>query len=213
MARAVVIDLRTEPERKAAGSWKPRGRSRDDVLNEADLLAFLKAASDPERFRSQDRLLAAACALLGLRVGEVARLRKDWVNFQAQELRIPAVDGAWTPKTKAGTRTVPYGWSPFTSESVGRYFSAENDVGLSEVTIWRRVRKIAEAGGLTKRVYPHSLRATAATQFASMGLGEAELCAVMGWENLKTAAHYVRVGGVRVKDALERGKDRAWVKW
>lgn len=211
--RAAVLDLRTKEQRRAARAWKPHGRARDDALNEDELLRFIKAASDPDGFDSRDRAIAACAALLGMRAGEVARLKKEWVNFQEQALRVPAIEGVWSPKSGAGARTVPYGWSNFSREALGRFFTAENALKVSEVTVWRRVKKIAKAAGVEKRVYPHSLRATAATQFASMGLGEAELCAIMGWENLKTAAHYIKVAGVKVKEALERGKDRAWVKW
>lgn len=191
-------------------SRKPKGAAREDVLQPEELERLMKAATDPK-----DRLIVACGALLGMRAGEIAQMERGWVSFVEGKVRVPAMTRhRWHPKTPEGARTLPYATFKFASEAIRAYFAAYERVDASESTVWRRVRKLATAAGIQRcRVYPHSLRATAATQFAAMGLSEADLCSIMGWSDIKVAQHYVKVAGVNVEAALERGKDKAWVKW
>jgi integrase len=79
----------------------------------------------PEQVRSvlantqslEERLIIKGPLFLGLRVGELIHMRRDWV-VPPKELRIPASqwcscsaclvnNGEWTPKTKSGARVIP----------------------------------------------------------------------------------------------------------
>jgi integrase/recombinase XerD len=77
-------------------------------------------------------------------------------------------------------------------------------VGKSGRQISRILKKIADRAGIGKRVYPHSLRATAALCLAEQGLSAQGLCDFFGWEQLGTADSYVRRAGFGLKQELER---------
>lgn len=72
---------------------------------------------------------------------------------------------------------------------------------------------MAERARIPHRFYAHAGRATAATQFADLGLGEQDLCDVMGWSDLRTARPYIRRSGRNLEDAIARGKrdGRSWI--
>lgn len=158
-------------------------------------------------------------------------MQREWVSMQERKVRIPARQvcnlapdgsccadcedegGVWSPKSQAGARTVPYKHSAIVVDVLHPFFSLHEEVGTSRQTVWRRVRGMATRAGIPHRVYPHALRATAATQFADMGLNEHELCAVMGWDDIRTARPYIRRSARNLEDALDRGKreGRAWL--
>lgn len=60
----------------------------------------------------------------------------------------------------------------------------------------------AEASEINRRIYPHALRATAASQHAYEGLNIPSLKVMFGWKKLSTAEKYIRVSGGRTKRAL-----------
>lgn len=69
----------------------------------------------------------------------------------------------------------------------------------------RRVDRVAEAAGLDpSSVYPHALRATAATYHAYQGLPAAALQSMFGWGRLDVAQKYLRLSGSATADALEK---------
>ena len=72
---------------------------------------------------------------------------------------------------------------------------------------------MAERARIPHRFYAHAGRATAATPFADLGLGEQDLCDVMGWSDLRTARPYIRRSGRNLEDAIARGKrdGRSWI--
>jgi len=82
------------------------------------------------------------------------------------------------------------------------FFEYYYEVPISVNTCRRRIKDAAEASELNRRIYPHALRATAASQHAYKGLNIASMKAMMGWEKLSTAEKYIRISGGRTKRAL-----------
>lgn len=103
------------------------------------------------------------------------------------------VDEWWRPKTAAAVRGVPFDWAPRVQLAVERFFDRFDRFDRSQTAINRRVTRAAEhANALDPDdVYPHALRATAATYQASRGLGPNALTSMMGWADLSTAQIYI----------------------
>nr|WP_233710693.1 tyrosine-type recombinase/integrase [Natronococcus pandeyae] len=66
----------------------------------------------------------------------------------------------------------------------------------------------AETADLRGRVYPHCLRATAASYHAYQGVAPVPLQALMGWSDLATAQKYIRISGTAIADALRQAHQR-----
>lgn len=176
--------------------------SRDDALDDQEFEQFL-ATCDPKRPR--ERLVILLAGDLGMREGEIAHMRRSWINFQKGQVIIPSKDGEWSPKTKWGERTIPASkMSPRAWDAIKAYFTTYEAMDAHRVTIYRTVYRVASKAGLTKRVYPHSLRATAATRLAYRIKNPQVLCDIFGWGQLAIAQYYIRRAGGMAEEELER---------
>lgn len=176
--------------------------SRDDALDEHDFEQLVEACDlrDPK-----ERLIILLAGELGMREGEIAHLKRSWVNFQKGHIIIPSKDGEWSPKTKWGARTIPASkMSPRAWDAIRSYFTTYDALGVHRVTVYRIVRRVASRSGLTAKVYPHSLRATAATRIAYRIKNPQVLCDLFGWGQLSIAQYYIRRAGGLAEEELER---------
>ena len=118
--------------------------------------------------------------------GDVGELREDY----------------WQPKTASAERAVPFEFSERVEHIVVAFFDFYDAVPFSVHTARRRVKLAAYVSALSRRIYPHCLRATAASKHAYRGLNVPALQAMMGWAKIETAEKYIRLSGGRTKQAL-----------
>lgn len=97
----------------------------------------------------------------------------------------------WQPKTTASVRSIPYDLTVRVQLTTEKFFYSYDEMPISKATINRRVNRAAEKSSLNKRIYPHSLRATAATTHASRNVSPYALMSVMGWRDMDTARTYI----------------------
>lgn len=155
----------------------------------------------------------------GLRATEAAHLVPEWVSTQRGHLKIPgrctcrtckeSDESAWTPKTDASNRTLPIHQHEESWAAVKAYVGAIGHDPVTRQAVWQIVKRVADRANLTQRVYPHALRATAATMFADMGLNEHQLCRILGWGDPRMARPYVQSSGIVAEKALS-GRDLEW---
>jgi integrase len=190
-----------------------RGPSELYVLNPEQVRSVLANADTLE-----ERLLIKGPLYLGLRVGELIHLQRDWV-IPPKEIRIPASQwcacssclpngGEWTPKTKSGARVIPL-TDPIRDDVRAYLNQYPNGLDMTRQNAHRITKRILRRAGV-KQGFPHALRATCATMLASAGLNAAQICYLMGWTSLDTAAHCIRVAAAR-KDASE-AMERAFAR-
>lgn len=176
--------------------------SRDDALDDHEFEQLLEACDVK---KPRERLVILLAGDLGMREGEIAHMHRSWVNFQRGHVVIPSKDEDWTPKTKWGARTIPaMKMSGRAWDSIKAYFTTYEGMDAHRVTIYRTVDRVASKAGLTKRVYLHSLRATAATRVACRIKNPQVLCDIFGWGQLAIAQYYIRRSGGLAEEELER---------
>ncbi len=152
-----------------------------------------------------------------MRIGEIAHLNKSWLDFQDEKIHIPSKmectcfectkkKKTWRPKTEAGARSIPFKHFPVTREVLKGFFGAYDSVDRSRRALQLKLKRIAQRSEIPKKIYPHALRATAAIQFANAGLSAQALCGVMGWEDLRTAQHYITRSGRAAEREIEANK-------
>jgi integrase len=115
-----------------------------------------------------------------------------------------ARDLAWLAKTEEAAREVPYDFNPRVSLVIERFFDKYDEYPCSAQSINRRIKKAAELAEELdpSNVYPHCLRATAASYHAGRGLDVIPLQSLMGWAEVSTAHNYVTSSGENTQRAL-----------
>jgi len=182
--------------------------SRDDALTEEQLEQLLSSCSSKH---PRERLIVLLAGDLGMREGEIAHLSREWLNFQKGHIVIPSNDQDWSPKTKWGARTIPASkMSHRAWEAARDYFTAYESMDVHRATVYRTVERVASRSGLKSRVYPHALRATAATRLAYKIKNPQVLCDLFGWGDLKIAQYYIRRSGGLAEEELEKALGPAY---
>jgi len=115
-----------------------------------------------------------------------------------------ALARTWMSKTEAAAREVPWDFDPRVSLVIERFFEEYSEWPVSRQAVNRRVAKAATLADEVSAddVYPHCLRATAATYMAARGLDVLPLQAMFGWADLKTAQRYIQSSGENTARAL-----------
>jgi integrase len=110
----------------------------------------------------------------------------------------------WEPKTDAAVRSVPFDFHPKTEIVIEQYFDKFSEFKTSKSGVNRRLKKVVSRVDECDwgNIYPHCLRATAASWHASRGVDALTLQSLMGWSDLSTAHRYVRLSGERTQKAL-----------
>lgn len=116
----------------------------------------------------------------------------------------------WQPKTDAAARSIPFDFHPGVEIAIERYFQEFDRFQTSKSGVNRRLAKALERVDELDSgdIYPHCLRATAASFHASRGLDAISLQSLLGWADLSTAHRYVRRSGDRTRKALHAAHSR-----
>lgn len=157
----------------------------------------------------------------GFRASEASHFCLEWLTGDKGVVTIPKMcrcrvcqerGKPFRAKTVMGNRSLPL-FRHVESWEAARIFlercPTPESAQVTRQAVWTMVKSVARRAGVVDRVFPHALRATAATQLASLGLNEMQLCQAMGWKDLSMARPYVRTAGADLSAALE-GKDQRW---
>jgi len=150
-----------------------------------------------------DKVLIALTGLLGMRVSEATHLNATWIR--GDRIYIPddmpcscsscarsrAHPYRWRPKNKAGARELPV--IPQLRKPLGRLLQqSPKGLGISRAMAHKRVLAISKRSGVAP-LFPHVLRATAATNFSRAGMSAQQLCYTMGWSEIEIGSHYIQI--------------------
>lgn len=116
-----------------------------------------------------------------------------------------ALEQRWQPKTENSVRAIPFDFAADVEAVVSAFFSEFDEFEQSRAAVNRRVDRVLDAAGMDRdELYPHALRATAASWHAYRGLSAAPLQSMFGWNQLTTAQKYIRLSGGATADALRQ---------
>jgi len=202
------------------------------VLNDREFELLPEACGGlPEPRGFQARIICLLEGRLGLRASEIAHLQTTWSDWNRNLIQIPqhepcacgycerqarqeashndelseadAVPARWHPKTVASARSLPFDLWLRLELCLERFADRHDEFPRSRSSINRRVQAAADEAELSGRVYPHCLRATAASNHADKDVAPVPLQALMGRSDLATAQKYM-ISGTATADALRR---------
>ncbi|WDY79218.1 hypothetical protein ORF_00033 [Halorubrum tailed virus] len=98
-----------------------------------------------------------------------------------------AVGRRWKPKTPKPAREVPFDFDVRVELTLEEFIDRYSSWEKSKSTVNRRINRIAEIAAPDGRVYPHSLRATAASFCAARNVSAYSMMSILGWRDIGTA--------------------------
>lgn len=117
---------------------------------------------------------------------EAEELRED-VSISMEE----ALSDQWQPKTPTSAREIPFDFDVRADLALRELADVSDGWERSAATVNRRINRVTELSDVEGRVYPHALRATAASYHSSRDISVHSLMSIMGWADPGTARVYV----------------------
>ena len=187
---------------------------QDEIIRLMD--APYKAHNSNPLITLRDKAILELLFSSGMRVSELANLKKEDINLKIDEFTI---------KGKGGKNRII-----FLSESAKRHIKAylhkrrdtnmwlfishdkrtgnkktnESDMGLSPRSIQRSVTKYAKIAGITKPVTPHTLRHSFATDLLGNGADIRSVQTMLGHSSITTTQIYTHITDKQLKNIYKK---------
>ena len=196
---------------------RSRIRSPDELLSDEELLALLRAAEGGrnELVVKRDKAFIALLYESGARIGEIIKLKnkdvapteygfKIWVEGKTGRRAIPIIDSKKYLFEWGNTH--PYGDDPEAPLFIKTRWGKPTREPLTLAGAHCLVKRLAERAKLKKRVFPHLLRHSRASELAGV-VTEAYLKKIMGWSmSSNMPSIYVHLGGVDVEREILKAR-------
>jgi len=137
----------------------------------------------------QEKLIIFTLLDTGLRVAELAGLKKNNIQWQERRLVIYGKGGIYGKKSKR--RILPM--TERVRLALERHFSFEDSLGITARTIQNIVKRVANRAGITKPVSPHVLRHTFSISCIRKGISTRTLMQLLGHDRLSTTEIYLNL--------------------
>ena len=199
-----------------------------EFLDEAELNrlleAPLKAQNDSPSndllplVRLRDKAVLELLFSTGLRVSELAGLTKDMINLKNEEFMVRGKGDK--PRVVFMSNAARYWLKEYLGKrgDVDRHLFVSHDRagkgresdGLTPRSVQRLVEHYAKAVGITKRITPHTLRHTFATDLLRNGADIRSVQTLLGHSSITTTQIYTHITDERLREVYDRyhGKDR-----
>jgi integrase/recombinase XerD len=118
----------------------------------------------------------------GLRVAELANLKKDNLDWQSHRLMIYGKGGPYGMKSKR--RVIPL--TARVQPLLEGHFALHDTLGMSVRTLQRVVRTIVNRASISRKVSPHVLRHTFSVTAVQKGISLPALQRLLGHDHLAT---------------------------
>jgi site-specific recombinase XerD len=203
------IELAKVPERQVAFL---EGNDLERLL-EAPMAESRKQKAENSIIKLRDKAILELLFSTGLRVSELANLKKDQINLSKEEftvrgkgskLRIVFLSNQakyWLKKYLDQRNDMsPYLFLSHDRAASGREKKSKNEKSLTPRSIQRIVEKYAKIAGLTKEVTPHTIRHSFATDLLQGGADIRSVQAMLGHSSITTTQIYTHITDQQLKE-------------
>lgn len=180
-----------------------------DFLEGSDLERILEAptlADSPEIIKKRDKAIIETLFSTGLRVSELSNLKKEQVNLKKDEFTVRGKGDKprvvflsnqakfWVKQYLEARQDV----SPFLFVSHDR--AHESEAALTPRSVERLVKKYSKCAGITKKVTPHTMRHSYATDLLINGADIRSVQAMLGHSSITTTQIYTHITNQQLRD-------------
>ena len=196
---------------------KTSGRSVD-FLSLEEVEALIQAASGPSLKNLRDEAILKLLFSTGLRISELTSLNRDSVNLKSGEfsvmgkgskVRIVFISGA-AKESLQNYLDKRRDVDPALFVRIEVNFQKRDNLRLSDRSVQRMIKKCAIKAGIVKKVTPHVLRHSFATNLLQNGADIRSVQALLGHSSISTTQIYTHVTNKGLKDIYKKfhGKNK-----
>lgn len=192
-------------------------RKQVTFLQPEELSRILEQINGSNEAELRDRAMIALLFSSGLRVSELSRLNRDHINIKRREFMVRG-KGQKDRPVFIGENTAQYIEEYITSrtDTLPPLFISYRDTTplhldtsgdfrrLTTRSIQRIVKKYALKAGITKKVSPHTMRHSFATDLLMNGADLRSVQSLLGHSNISTTQMYTHVTDQHLKEVHER---------
>lgn len=149
----------------------------------------------------QEKLVVWTLLDTGLRVSELAGLKKDDIDWLNHRLIIYGKGGPYAKSSKR--RIVPV--TPRVQPLIEGHFALHDTLGMGIRTIQRLVKRVANRAHIRRPVVPHVLRHTFSVTAIQKGISTRSLQEVLGHNQLATTEIYLNLSP---EDVIREFRDK-----
>ncbi len=183
-----------------------------EVLSREELSAMFTAIDVTKRNGARDLAILHLLYSTGLRVSELSNLNRKDVNLESREFRVVGkgrkarivfISDTATEYIKDYLDARTDNWTPLFVSNSNRSRQDSllgEDRRLEPQAIERIVRNIAAAAGIVKKVTPHTLRHTFATELLKNGADIRSVQEMLGHASITTTQIYTHLTNKRLKE-------------
>lgn len=190
-------------------------RKQVTFLYSQEIQDLLSAVNDASLIGKRDKALISLLFSGGLRVSEIVKLNRDHANLKRQEFTIRG----------KGSKDRPIFISQQAAEDIGNYLEARQDNlpplflnhsrqttptnsgdyrRLSTRSVQRIVSHYARLAGITKRVTPHTMRHSFATNLLINGADLRSVQELLGHSNISTTQIYTHITNPHLREVHQK---------
>ena len=147
----------------------------------------IRLASTCESYK--ERLVTWTLLDTGLRVSELAGLKKTNLDWHTHRIMVYGKGGPYGSRTKR--RVIPL--SPRIQPLIEGHFALHESLGMSPRTIQRFLKRLANRASISRPVSPHVLRHTFAVTAVQKGISLPTLQRLLGHDHLTTTEIYLNL--------------------
>ncbi len=207
------VDIKSlSPEKIELAKQQPR---QVEFLEKDELKKIIEApdlTKENELTKLRDKAILELLFSTGLRVSELSNLNKDNVNLNREEFSIRGKGGkvrvVFISETAKNALKKYLNFRKDTSQALfvrtdldPKNYSLEN---LTTRSIQRIVKKYSKIAGITKKVTPHTLRHSFATDLLYEGADIRSVQEMLGHSSITTTQVYTHVTNKRLKEIYDK---------
>lgn len=194
-----------------------QGTRKVEFLEDEELRRLFGVLQDASGLiGKRDRAIVAMLFSTGLRVSELAGLKIEQVNIKRDEFTVKGKgskhrvvflsdDAKRAIKEYLGARRDT---SPYLFVSHDRAKGSRGAKAISPRTVQRVIERYAIEAGITKKITPHTLRHTFATDLLQNGADIRSVQAMLGHESITTTQVYTHVTNRQLKQVHKKFHDK-----